>query len=457
MRHEEAAFDGPGRTWSLRREWSRAFAIVLVLLLVSSIGTFACVRQLVGQLSSTAHRLDRQSTVVASLRSQLNASEDQGHALLAGAPVNPAAFVEQQHEISRQFLAAPRVFPEGTETTAVLAASARSWQAALTSVGLWGDAVPTAKGDAAIGLQAELGTGVDKARKLLDGVQEPSLVAMRKGLTDEAALERLLVAGMAAFFALAVVVTGYFRRRMTRDLLRPVAALHEGVLMLRAGEYDHRIDVARRDELGELADAFNGMAAALSDSHVALTLRATRDSLTGLPNRGSLLDRLTASFSAGSERRSRQESVLFIDIDDFKDVNDSVGHEGGDALLVQLSSRLNDCVRPHDLVARLGGDEFAIVVVEGEGGSTAVEVAERVLAALREPFTVGGRRLLVSVSIGVAQRSAQTGDAAELLRRADFAMYMAKGAGKGRFQVFDVEMHDNMVNHATPEATLTVR
>jgi diguanylate cyclase (GGDEF)-like protein len=213
------------------------------------------------------------------------------------------------------------------------------------------------------------------------------------------------------------------------------------VLKLRAGEYDHRIAVARRDELGELAEAFNGMAGALSDSHVALTLRATRDSLTGLPNRPSLLDRLTASFNPGNDRRARRESVLFIDVDDFKDVNDSVGHEGGDALLVQLASRLNDCVRPHDLVARLGGDEFAIVVVEGEGGATAVEVAERILAALREPFTVAARRLLVSVSIGVAQRSSQTADAAELLRRADFAMYMAKGAGKGQFQVFDAEMH----------------
>jgi len=454
--HQQVAFDGPGRTWSLRREWSRAFAIVLVLLLVGSLGTFACVRQLVGHLSGTAHRLDRQSTAVASLRSALNESEDGGDALLAGAPVDPAAFIEQQNATTRAFLAAAQVFPEGPETTGVLVASARSWKAALTSVGLWGDAVPTAKGGAAIGLQATLGTDVDKARTLLDGVQKPSLAAMRKGLADEAALEHVLAAAMAAFFVLAVVVTGYFRRRMARDLLRPVAAMHEGVLKLQAGEYDHRIEVARHDELGELAEAFNDMAGALSDSHVALTLRATRDSLTGLPNRGSLLDRLSASFSAGSERRARQESVLFIDIDDFKDVNDSVGHEGGDALLVQLSSRLSDCVRPHDLVARLGGDEFAIVVVEGDGGSTAIEVAERVLAVLREPFTVGGRRLLVSVSIGVAQRSAQTADAAELLRRADFAMYMAKGAGKGRLQVFDVEMHDTMVNHATPEATLTI-
>ena len=410
MAAEAVGFDGPGRTWSLRREWSRAFAIVLALFLVGSLGTFAGVRQLVGQLRNTAHGFDRQSTAVVALRAGLNDHEDRGHELLAGAPQDGAAFLRQQHEISSEFRAAASVFPQGTETD-VLAESARSWQAALTSVGLWGDAVPALKGAPAIGLQAVLGTNSDKARALLDGLQEPSLSAMRKGLADEAALERALVAAMAAFFVLAVAVTSYFRRRMGRDLLRPVAAMHEGVLKLQAGEYHHRIEVARRDELGELADAFNGMAGALSDSHVALTLRATRDSLTGLPNRESLLDRLTASFSPGNERRARQESVLFIDIDDFKDVNDSVGHEGGDALLVQLAARLNDCVRPHDLVARLGGDEFAMVVVEGEAGATAVEVAERVLAALREPFTVAATRLLVSVSIGVAQRTPETRDA----------------------------------------------
>ena len=199
------------------------------------------------------------------------------------------------------------------------------------------------------------------------------------------------------------------------------------------------------------------MAEALSDSHLALTLRATHDSLTGLPNRVSLLERLMASFGPDSERRARQESVLFIDIDDFKDVNDSVGHEGGDELLVQFAARLNACVRPHDLVARLGGDEFAVVVVEGDGGLTAIEVAERILAAMYEPFTVGGARLLVSVSIGVAQRHPDTGNARELLRRADFAMYMAKGGGKGCYEVFDVRRYANVAVRSAINVTVAAR
>jgi diguanylate cyclase (GGDEF)-like protein len=212
--------------------------------------------------------------------------------------------------------------------------------------------------------------------------------------------------------------------------------------------------VSRRDELGELTAAFNKLAGALRDSHMALTRQATHDALTGLPNRASLTQRLAALFHQGDKRRVRHEAVLFIDVDDFKDVNDSLGHKGGDDLLVELAARLNACVRPDDLVARLGGDEFAIVISDDESGSVATEVAERILNAVRAPFDVDGSRLIVSVSIGIAQRRPEIDDAAELLRRADFAMYMAKGAGKGRYQLFDATMHDTMVSRSALKADL---
>jgi len=235
-----------------------------------------------------------------------------------------------------------------------------------------------------------------------------------------------------------------------------VTTMHQGVLKLQAGEYDHRIAVARSDELGELAGAFNGMAGALRESHVALTLRATRDSLTGLLNRASLTERLATSFGAGADRRTIQEGVLFIDVDDFKEVNDSLGHEGGDALLIQLATRLNDCVRPQDLVARLGGDEFAIVVVATDASAAASALAERILTRLHEPFTLNSSSAVVSVSIGAAVRLPETADAAELLRNADFAMYMAKGGGKNRFQLFDAEVHDSLVGRSALKADLAL-
>jgi diguanylate cyclase (GGDEF)-like protein len=443
------------RSWSLRREWSRAFTILLVVLLVASLATFAGVREVVAQFSGPARQLDEESTIVLSLQASLAAHEATAHLILAGVPVDRHAFLREQAAISVAFDKAQRAFPAASDDAFVSQAE-RSWQAALTKVGLWGDRLAGSQGPRPQVLQVQLASDSDHARGVLADLQTPSLVAMRRGLAKAADLAWLLMVGLAGLFGLAVAITVYFRRRMAKDLVRPVADLHRGVVKLQSGDYGHRIDVARRDELGEVAEALNGMAGALHESHLALTLQATHDSLTGLANRAALTERLTASFGARADRRSRKESLLFIDVDDFKYVNDSLGHEGGDALLMQLADRLSECVRAHDLVARLGGDEFALVVVEDPGATVAVEVAQRVLAALQAPFVIGGHRLAVSVSIGVAQPRPDTGDPAELLRRADFAMYMAKGAGKGRFQLFDGRVHDQMVGRSTLKADLAV-
>ena len=257
---------------------------------------------------------------------------------------------------------------------------------------------------------------------------------------DTRELEGLLVVGRFGLFVVAIGATLYFRRRVVKDLMRPVNSLRRGVLKLQAGDYSHRLDVARRDELGEVAVAFNGMAAALQDSHNTLTHRATHDDLTGLANRAALAERLAASFEPDSDLGAQHEGLLFIDIDDFKDVNDSLGHEGGDALLVQLAGRLRASVRSHDLVARLGGDEFAVVVLDNDDGTPATgPVAERIYEALSEPFVIGDRSMRVSLSMGVAQRTADTADVTELLRQADSAMYRAKHGGKARYEVYGGE------------------
>jgi diguanylate cyclase (GGDEF)-like protein len=156
-----------------------------------------------------------------------------------------------------------------------------------------------------------------------------------------------------------------------------------------------------------------------------------RDPLTGLANRTLLLE--TASRMLA--RRSGSTSVLFLDLDDFKDVNDSRGHAVGDQLLTTVSQRIAGCVRSVDQVARLGGDEFAVVVAGS--ARTAAEIGERVLSALADPVVVDGRPVHVRVSIGVAD-SASAGDrsAGTLLRNADLAMYLAKSAGKNRVVVY---------------------
>jgi diguanylate cyclase (GGDEF)-like protein len=445
------------RSWSLRREWSRAFATMLALLIVATVGTFVGVRLLIGQFSGTARQLDQRMTILNSLDAAEVSHEGAAHQLLNGAPVDRAAFVAQQASIIRLFDQASRVFG-GSDGGGLLTEARAAWQASMTGARLWSDGAgrftaPTVV-DGTQRAQTQLGADADGARRFLRDLEQPSIGAMHEGFADASGLERQLSVAFAVLIAMALGVTAYFRRRMSKDLVRPLASVHDGVLRLQAGDYGHRIEISRRDELGELAEAFNGMAGALQDIHVDLTFRATHDPLTGLPNRASLTEWLVKSFNAGAAIPTAQ-SVLFVDIDDFKDVNDSLGHDGGDDLLVQLAARLNRSVRPRDLVARLGGDEFAIVV-EGDRAGIDLELAERILDACRAPFTVNGARLVVSVSIGVAQRRPVTVDADELLRQADFAMYMAKGGGKGRYQLFDAQMHHQMVGRIALKADLGV-
>jgi len=161
--------------------------------------------------------------------------------------------------------------------------------------------------------------------------------------------------------------------------------------------------------------------------------RALHDPLTGLPNRTLFLDRLEHAVAAAS-RGTGQVGLLYVDLDGFKAVNDTAGHQAGDDLLVQVSRLMSACVRPGDTVARLGGDEFAIVCPAAPGEQDLVAIGQRVLASLRDPIRVRGFDALVGASIGVRWC---TGDSAaeQLLRDADEAMYAAKRAGKGRVVV----------------------
>lgn len=441
------------RSWSLKTEWSRAFALMLVALLVGALATIVGVRGVGDQVQETAARLQGESDTVAELRSALDAHELIGHQLLSGAPVDRQAFLQQQQDLARRFEDAVRFLPAEREMSAAASKAGAEWRRGLAEHGLWDSQVQALTGNRVSespGLAAS-GAGV---RSLLDGIQRSALEAMDSGLAYSAELQQMVIAARSALFGLAAAGVVYFRSRMVRFLIRPIEGLHSGVVKLQTGDYNHRIDVVRRDELGELAEAFNSMAAAVHGSHQALTHRATHDPLTGLANRAVLAERLAASFKPGAERRSRHEALLIIDVDDFKDVNDSLGHEGGDALLIQLAGRLRGCVRAHDLAARLGGDEFAIVVGDDADGSVTAVIAERIHDILRTPFSVGEVRLKVSVSMGAAVRGPETGDPAELSRQADFAMYMAKQGGKGRYQRFDAEGYQRMTQRAALRADL---
>jgi diguanylate cyclase (GGDEF)-like protein len=171
---------------------------------------------------------------------------------------------------------------------------------------------------------------------------------------------------------------------------------------------------------------------------------ALHDELTRLPNRALFIDRVGHALDR-ARRRGAPFAVLLLDLDRFKNVNDSLGHSAGDRLLTAAASRLSDCVRPGDTVSRLGGDEFAMLLEEISGPSDPVRVAERVQYCLAAPFDLGGHEVVTAASIGIAQGSADYQRAEDVLRDADIAMYRAKALGRGRHQVFDPSMHAHAV------------
>ena len=168
----------------------------------------------------------------------------------------------------------------------------------------------------------------------------------------------------------------------------------------------------------------------------ALEHQALHDGLTGLPNRTLFVDRLEHALAV-AERSGDQVAVLFLDLDQFKMVNDASGHQVGDQLLVLVAERLCEAVRPGDTVARFGGDEF-VLLCEQADAETASAVADRVLDSLSEPFDLSGQRVYATASLGVAV--SPPADATTLLRQADAAMYEAKSHGRGRVQRFDASM-----------------
>jgi diguanylate cyclase (GGDEF)-like protein/PAS domain S-box-containing protein len=172
-----------------------------------------------------------------------------------------------------------------------------------------------------------------------------------------------------------------------------------------------------------------------------LKRQAFHDSLTGLANRALFADRLQHAISR-SERAPTALAVLFVDLDDFKTVNDSLGHSEGDLLLIAVAERLRAGVRAGDTIARMGGDEFAILIEDPADGETPVDVGLRLLAQLEPPFVNGGKELFVRASVGIATTRSREHTADELLRNADVAMYTAKSNGKNRIEIFEPGMHD---------------
>jgi len=182
---------------------------------------------------------------------------------------------------------------------------------------------------------------------------------------------------------------------------------------------------------------------------------AHHDALTGLPNRFSFYDRIEQSM-AFARRFDKTLAVMLIDLDRFKTINDTLGHNAGDQLLVQVAKRLEGSVRESDIVARLGGDEFVIVLSGAEVVKDVKDVAEKIIQCLSAPYLITGRELRTTPSIGICFYPGDAGEISELIQRADIAMYHAKAEGRGKYQFYTEEMQKAVNQRATVESELEI-
>ncbi|MCC5662685.1 EAL domain-containing protein [Nostoc sp. CHAB 5784] len=263
----------------------------------------------------------------------------------------------------------------------------------------------------------------------------------------------------ALIFATAIgVVTSHW-------ITQPILCLSVASKEIANGKLDQTVTVEGINELRVLAQAHNQMATQLQESFAGL-LEANRqleaeinerkqveeqlrynafhDALTGLPNRAFFMERLKHTLQRGKRQKNYLFAVLFLDLDRFKVINDSLGHLKGDQFLIAIANRLGVCIRSTDIAARLGGDEFTILLDEIKNVSEAIKVAERIQQELTLPLELDGQEVFTTASIGIALSSTVDYDQPEnLLRDADTAMYRAKALGKARYELFNQEMYTN--------------
>jgi diguanylate cyclase (GGDEF)-like protein/PAS domain S-box-containing protein len=267
------------------------------------------------------------------------------------------------------------------------------------------------------------------------GYAEDELIGTRLAdLTHPEDRLSLLTARAEAVADAAASTTSHLRLRHRDGTYRHVQSIHTNLL----DDPDVRaVVVTTRDVTAQ------------KQLEAQLQHNAFHDTLTGLANRALFADRLDHAL-ARTDRLAAPVAVLFVDLDDFKAVNDGAGHTAGDDLLVAVARRLRETLRPSDTIARLGGDEFAVLIEDAAEPGRPAAAAERLLAALAEPFD--GVR--ITASVGIATGAAGQHDAAELLRHADVAMYAAKAAGKGRSAVFEPEMESAIIGQLRMKAEL---
>ena len=274
----------------------------------------------------------------------------------------------------------------------------------------------------------------------------------RQSLQSE--FSRQLIIQILVWIAIVLFLSAAIHAVFRSNVLFPIRRLIAASEKVGRGQHS-LVEVKSEDELGLLARAFNAMSEEVRQEQAKLHRQANFDSLTGLPNRMMALDRINQEISRA--RRSQQRfAMFFIDLDSFKNVNDSLGHAVGDELLVATGARVQAILRDADTVARLGGDEFLVLAPDVGSDKQIEEVAERLIRAISEPHELNGRKVIARCSIGIALFP-DNGDSVEtLMANADNAMYQAKGTGQGSAIFFTEEMNTRLHERMQMEQDLNL-
>jgi diguanylate cyclase (GGDEF)-like protein len=432
----------------LERKLAVGLGLMLVPLIVTGIVSIALFYSIGNALSASDLEAAHEVRVALKARDFLKASEFAPAALHSGSPAVARRFrVAVRRADAAMATLSPSVYHEVAERRDIASAT-RNWRIARAR----GLALVGSRGPASQEALNRFFLPVSLAEVRLGHLAEVSLATreMDQRVTTQHRhrVLLLLLGGLLASCVLAAIVA----RSIRSSIARPLHELRSAARRFGTGDFNDRVTLDGSSEFALVAEAFNGMADELRENQVQLVHQAFHDPLTALPNRALLHDRTEHALARG-RRGGGRVAALFLDVDDFKGINDTLGHSAGDRLLVEVARRLRAAVRAEDTVARLGGDEFA-VLIEGCRPNEAVLTAERILQVLAPPVMEQGRELSVRASIGVAMSETGATDADELLRHADIAMYVAKEDDKGGYRLFECAMHEEAVERLELEADL---
>ena len=434
---------------SLRSRWNTAFAGLVVVMLLGGVASALLTHKLVSDYRTTAEQIEHEASDLSTLRAQVVANVV-AMSVAARTAAQEDALLALNSQIRTRFEGGSSSF-RTSRSRELFRQSYSMWIALHRDV----DAVqglPVAQRAVTVGRLL-----LSRTPPLLSTIDDLAASGRAEGraeLASNAKLEHLAYLGIFFMTLVELLLMARLGRRLSVEVLRPLTGLRTTANLLATGDLGHRAEVARHDELGDLANSLNTMAHAIAGTQRQLTRQANQDSLTGLQNRAGFY-RHVAEMQARTGSRTGQQAVLFIDLDDFKNVNDRLGHAAGDELLRVVAERLREQVRPGDVVARLGGDEFAVLLDSVRDEAAAEGLATRVVAVIAEPVEILGQTVQVGASIGLSM-PADDGDLDAVMGRADIAMYSAKGKGKNRVERYDAALSNAITEHHGLKADVLV-